>query len=219
MDLFNLHEPDDDLEASAYYWWFRFLQLLQKHEVYGPEHPLWDEFGDASEDVDFWDWWDRNFLIFQSGQLGIWGVETPEDIEQARQDGAFLIRIDPGCTREYLRDLFEDLLNEKGIGLTSGRRKHQYEVMNAKRPFERRPDVRSLKKSFEVLELRMRDETLTLYEIGKTLELNPSAVFKDDDPPTEKAAQRNRMNATVGRYWKWGRCILAGVSAGKFPVM
>jgi hypothetical protein len=220
MDLYFLHEPtEDNLEASAYYWWFRFLQLLQKQKQYGREHPLWKEFGDASEKTSFWDWWDDHYLLFMSGQLGVHEVETAEDIEQARKEGAFLVRIDPGCTRDYLRSVFEDILDEKGIGITPGRRKHQHEVMNAKRPFERRPDVRSLKKSFEALELRLKDPQQTLYEVGKELKLNPSAVYKDRDLKSEKSAQKNRMNATVGRYLKWGKSILAGVAEGKFPVM
>lgn len=202
------------------------MQLAQQEDLYGPTHRLWDEFGDTlttgasidEDETDFWHWWNRNQLSFQSGQLGVWVIETDEEIATARKEGAVLIRLDRECTRDYLRFNFEETLKELNIGVKPGRRKHQHEVMNAKRPFEKRPDVRSLKKSFQVLEMRLSKPKPTLYEVGKALGLNPSAEYADDDLPTEKSEQRNRMNATVSRYERWGKNILNGVLIGKFPV-
>lgn len=232
MDLFFLHNPgnfDDDrtLEDSAYYWWFRFMQLAQKEKRYGPAHPLWDEFGDTlttgappdEEETDFWHWWDRNWKLFESGQLGVWVMETDEQIAEAKKEGAAIVRIDRGCPRYALRFFFEHTLEELGIGLKPGRRKHQQEVVNAKRPFEKRPECRSLKKSFRVLEMRLQRPQPTLYDVGKDLHINDNAIYKDDDPPKIRFSKRNTMQADVGRYERQGKKILEGVLEGKFPVM
>jgi len=232
MDLIFLHNPEEfpedrPLEDSAYFWWFRFMQLAQKKGLYGPTHPLWDEFGDTlttgapldEDETDFWHWWNRNQLSFQSGQLGVWVIETDEEIATARKEGAVLIRLDRECTRDYLRFNFEETLKELNIGMNPGRWKHQHEVMNAKRPFAKRPEVRSLEKSFKVLEKRLQRPQPTLYDVGKELKINPDAVYKDSDIRSQKSAQTNRMNATVSRYERQGKKILAGVLEGKFPVM
>lgn len=219
MDLYHLHYPTEDKpEDSAYYYWYRYMRLV---DGYGPKHPLWADFGDIKH-MSFWDWWCEHELIFMTGELpGVEELTSDEEIELARSEGAYIVRVDPSCTRDYLRFYFEGFLDEKGIRNTAGRRKHEDEVKFAMYPFFQRPDIRSLKKSLEVLELRMKKkpDRPTLYEIGVALKLNPSAVIKKKDPPATVTAKKNVMNATVSRYEKWGKTILENVSKGLFPVM
>lgn len=216
MDLFSMHHPEDvEIEESAYYWWYRFLQ---KVDGYGPSHPLWDEFGDVTQD--FWDWWIAVERIFMTGlPPGVVTLESDAEIEEARKEGALIVRVDPKCTRHYLRFSFEDFMKEEDITDSPGRKKHEQEILMAQRGFATRPEVRGLEKCWRVHELRTSEPNLSLYEIGIRLNLNPNAVVKKGMLKKERADKINVMNATVGRYWRNALSIIEHVGKGKFPVL
>ena len=211
-----MHYPEDGkIEESAYYWWYRFLQ---KVDGYGPSHPMWDEFRDVTED--FWDWWIATEDIFATGlPPGVEALASDADIEAAKKEGALIVRVDPKCTRHYLRFAFEEFLKEEDITDSPGRKKHEHEIQMAQRGFASRPDVRGLEKSMKVYELRIAEPGLSLYEIGVRLKLNPNAVVKKGMLKKERADKINVMNATVGRYWRNALSIIEHVGKGKFPVL
>lgn len=227
MDIFDLHYPESGAskeknEKSAYYWWYRYMQLV---DGYGRKHPLWKDFGDVRKP--FWDWWcDHGEDIFMTGaKSGVEEATTDEEIAQARAEGAYIVRVDSNCSREYLERTFRAFLDEKKFSKRPGRKKatEETEFEPARRPFEKTPDHRSLANSFKVLEKWLEkernNEKMTLYEIGAAVGVNPSAIIQKGDPPSTQRDKKNSMNATVSRYLKWGKSILAGVSIGKFPVM
>lgn len=218
MSLFSRHEPKEDealWKDSAYYWWYRFMQKVPD---YGPAHPLWEEFGDVTQG--FWDWWIKHELTFAPGLLpGVALLETEEDFETARKEGALFVRVDPNNTRHYLRFAFESFMQEMDIPDTPGRKKHTDEDRMAKRPFENRPEVRGLEKAFRVYELRTAESELSLYDIGVRLNLNPNARVKKGMTPKERADKINSMNATVSRYWRHAQSIIEHVAEGQFPVL
>jgi hypothetical protein len=190
---------------------------MQLVEDYKSGHPLWKDFGDVR--MPFWEWWiDHGEDIFMTGEkMGVWELESDEDIRQARKEAAYIVRIDPDCTRDYLVSLFRGFLDEKGIGKGAGRKEHKDEVKFAKYPFYQRPDVGSLRLSLEVWERRHKQPRPTLYEIGCQLDLCPDQVIRKKDTKDERADKMNVMNATVSRYLRWAKNIKQNVALGIFP--
>lgn len=211
-----MHYPEDGrLEESAYYWWYRFLQ---KVDGYGPSHPLWEEFGDVTED--FWDWWIATESIFATGSPpGVVALASDADIEDARKEGALIVRVDPKCTRHYLRFAFDEFMNEENITDSPGRKKHMQEIQMAQRGFASRPEVRGLKMRWKVYELRTAEPGLSLYEMGVRLKLNPNAVVKKGMLKKQRSDKINSMNATVSRYLRQALSIIEHVGRGEFPVL
>lgn len=217
MDLYLKHYPRKGKEeASAYYYWYLYMQIL---EGYGPTHCLWEDFGDVQ--MPFWDWWHLHEKeLFRTGEkFGVLELRTDSDIQKARSNRAYMVRIDPECTREYLIHYFREFLDEKDIRKGPGRRVHQDEVKFAKYPFYQRPDVKSLRISYEVWKLRHQQKPRpTLYEIGIVFDLSPQNVINEKvDAQGIKTSKRNGMNAMVSRYLRWAETILLFIGAGIFP--
>lgn len=224
MDIFALHYPKESkLEDSAYYWWYRFMGLLKD---YGPAHPLWDDFGDVT--LPFWDWWIAiGEDLFSTGALdGVCELFTDDEVAEARSEGAYIVRVDGSCSREFLERMFRDFLDEKKISKTPGRKRFDdtHEFLPARRNFDKTPDARSLKNSFKVLEKWLEKEEkhkkMSLYDIGVAIgTINPQAIILKTDVGEKQDDKKNSMTATVSRYLRWGKSILAGVGEGRFPVM
>lgn len=88
MQTFEQNYPESGaLEKSAYYYWYLYMQTL---DDYGPAHPLWADFGDVS--VDFEDWWfDHENMFWPGEKMGVWELTSDDEIEQARNEGAFIV--------------------------------------------------------------------------------------------------------------------------------
>lgn len=130
-----------------------------------------------------------------------------------------MLRIDPECSREYLIQYFREFLDEKDIRKGSGRRRHQDEVKYAKYPFYKRPDVKSLRISLDVWNLRHQQPKPTLYEIGFELKLCPNHVINEKkDVQAVQTDKMNVMNATVSRYLRRAETIFLYLGGGLFPV-
>lgn len=214
MDLFTRHYPEPGKEEdSAYYYWYRCMQLV---EGYGPRHSLWPEFGDVN--MPFVDWWiAHGEMLFMTGEhYGVWELKDSADIDQARKDGAYLLGIDPDCTREYLLAMFRDFLDGKQISPSAGRKRHSKEIKFARRGFAQRPSVQVLKDALRVWEYRQQNEA-SLYDTGCALNLCSSYVVKKSDPPDVKRDKRNKMRATVSRYERYARNLIKNVAEGVFP--
>ena len=216
MSQFVLHYPEHGkFEESAYYYWYRYMQLV---ENYGRRHPLWEDFGDVK--MPFWDWWCAHGEdIFLTGEKdGIMELNSDEEISKARAESAFIVRIDPDCPRDYLMYAFKLFLDENGILPRAGRKFHKDEVRLTKYPFFSRPDVNALKNSLNVFEARQREPRPTLYQIGCELGLRPDYVIVENEDTSEiREQKRNRMNATVSRYYRWANNIKKNVAKGIFP--
>ena len=120
---------------------------MQLVEGYDDRHPLWPEFGDVR--MPFWDWWlAHGEDLFMSGEHdGVSELETDADIEHAKRQGAYIVRVDPDCTREYLLSVFKQFLDEKEISRGAGRKRHSKEIKFARRGFAQRPSIEVLKGS------------------------------------------------------------------------
>ena len=225
-DFYFSHNPWDhrlDLEKSAYYWWYRFMQ---KVKGYGPNHALWDDFGDVRQkseyvEEDFWYWWLEHQTMFEPrGSLGVWEQETDADVKAARKEGAFIVSVDPNETRDRLMFDFDCILKEKGIGNRRGRRPHKKESQG-KHSFIARPDHRSLRLAFLVYEAyeRRKVEKTTLYKIGEQLGVNKRALVTDDMKADVRRQKKNIMNVMVTRHYKNALSIIKHIGKGEFPVL
>jgi len=220
MDLFTKHYPDkENIEASAYYYWYAFMQKL---DDYGPKHPLWKDFGDIRQP--FWDWWiERGEDLFMTGsKLGVMRLENDEEIATARAEGAVLLRVDTDCDRGYLLDVFKELLDECKVVNTPGRKKHQREVLFAKYPFHQRPDVDTLQKTLTVWNLRHPPASvkrMKLYEIADLLMIESKYDESAKECSYSRLLKRQVLTAAASRYERWARHIIKNVGLGVFPKM
>ena len=225
MDLFTTHYPlRNRYRQSAYYYWYRFMQLVPGYDA---EHPLWADFGDVR--MPFWDWWVEHGegLFIVGSERGVWQIDSDDEIAEARREGAYLLRVDRNCTREYLLSTFRGFLEENKISASPGRRRHGEEVKFARYPFHQRPDVATLRTILDVWQRRhprlagghlspkRTRNAPTLYSVGLALGLGKAV--NADDAKEDRMKARNVMDATVSRYERWGRSIIENVGLGIFP--
>lgn len=210
MDQFKLlmrHWPQrGELKQSAYFYLFAFLHLV---EDYGPQHRCWPLFGDV-QNMPFWDWWmEREYEVFVHGSKeGVWALEGDEEIVQARQQGMVIAKIDISCPRPYLIEEFNMVLDEYGVPKGRGPNARRTPVVEPKWSFEAKPDVEALCLYFCVYILSTRKHW-SHRKIADFLEISTTAREND---------RVNVIEATVSRYIRKARRIVAGLEHGKFPV-
>lgn len=215
MNLFFENDPDEvGFEQSAYYYWYLYMQLV---EDYGRSHPLWKDFGDVQRP--FQDWWDErgDYLFFVEEPLAVDELKSNKDIQKARAEGAYIVRIDPDCSRDYLNFHFQIFLDEKGIRTKTGPRKHKEKSKRARYSIEHRPHIATLKTSLAAWKLRREHPELSLYEIGCKLNLCPNNIIDEHVVDLNATSKKNVMSSTVSRHLRRARNILKNVSIGVFP--
>lgn len=224
-DLYGRHYPNTDEESwkkSGYYWWYRFMQ---KVEGYGPDHPLWKDFGDVHQP--FMDWWIEHEDIFLPRFGGVAELKTDADIEAARKDGAIIVRVDPEiCSWDALQEQFQWVLEDNNIAKPArGRQKHETvaEVGPDRYGFASRPEVRDglggLAMCMKVYEERIANPDMSLYDIAVKLKINESTRITDDMLPKQQSDIINNISASVRRYLRDAESIIEHVGQGKFPVL
>jgi hypothetical protein len=67
---------------------------------------------------------------------------------------------------------------------------------------------------------KAKEERLTLWEIGKALNINKPAIKDAQSSFTaDRLVGRNVLGATVSRYVKQAKSMIENAAAGKFPLM
>lgn len=193
------------LRDSAYFYLFAFLQVV---DDYGPDHRCWSLFGDV-QNLPFWDWWnDREYDVFAHGSsLGVWELDTDEDVAKARAEGLVIVSVDMSCSRAYLDEYFHEILGAHGVEMGRKRTKKNGEITEPKWFFEAKPDVQALRLYLCVYYLSKQG--WSHWDIAKRLKINTTAT---------QNSKKNVIEATVSRYLKKANRIIKGLNYGKFPV-
>jgi len=193
-------------KESAYFYLFAFLQLV---EGYGPGYRAWQLFGNAQH-MSFAEWWvDREDKVFVHGSsLGIWELEDDKAVAEARSQGLTVVSIDMSCSRAYLNGLFHDLLSAHDVEQGRGQKRRNRDIVEPAWFFEAKPDIHALRLYFCVYVLSTR-KGLSHAQIAKRLRINTTAT---------QNKKTNVIEATVSRYLKKAKRIIAGLEYGKFPV-
>jgi hypothetical protein len=235
----NSRLPIGHQERSPYYWWW---QYLRRNEDYlaccekkgkGPLSKLYADFGDVRGD-DFHVWWTeghRGVRLFAEQPLAVkFGELSTRDEWQAHwtADSVMVVAVPLAVSKRRLKGAFSALLEQRHSGHKSGRPSlaAMKGTSTALFKLERNYTISHLQTALAVydlwLENQRRDasEHLALWQIGSKLNINRQAA-KDaiSDHKADRAVGRNVLGATVSRYVRQARTIIANTATGRFPVI
>lgn len=194
---------------------------------------LYADFGDVRED-NFHNWWTKNQRgaeLFAEQPLAVKFGElaTPTDWQPHwDKETVLVVAVPLSMSKRALKGAFAKLLDSRHTGNKSGRPSMAKlrEVSTARYKLEHNYTVSGLLTALAVYDLWVENQTkpkaerLTLWEIGKALNINKSAI-KDAESQSsaDRLVGRNVLGATVSRYVKQARAMIENTTAGKFPMM
>jgi hypothetical protein len=226
-------------QRSPYYWWWAFLRRNTDYLACctaggkGALAGLHEDFGDVLND-NFHSWWttqERGVRLFAEQPLTVKFGELEMAAEWQphwdKQD-VMVIAVPLTVSKRTLKGAFARLLEQRHTGHKSGRPAlaAMKEVSTAKYKMERNYTIRSLQTTLAVYDLwllnqqRSGKDKLTLWEIGRESKINSTAI-KDavSDSTHDRLVGRNVLGATVSRYVKQAKAIIANTAQGKFPLL
>jgi hypothetical protein len=194
---------------------------------------LYVDFGDVRND-NFHKWWtegDRGAELFAEQPLSVkFGeLDTAADWQPHWDKAAVMVLAVPlSMSKRALKGAFAKLLDSRHTGNKSGRPSLSKlkEVSTARYKLEHNYTVSGLMTALAVYDLWLENQTkpkaerLTLWEIGKALNINKAAVKDaESSASADRLVGRNVLGATVSRYVKQARAMIDNTAVGKFPLM
>lgn len=210
------------LESSPYYWWWQYLRRSQDYKRCcaqrgrGALSKLYAEFGDVHSS-DFADWWlERGRGLF-SEPLTFTRTRVASSAEELRAEdfkSALVVVIPLHYTKRMARKRFGELLRRHHPGRRS---RTDLKKSRAKYPLWTEPNVRALKKTLSVYDLRFSEPDLSLYEIGERLHLQDEYVHTPGDTQYDVRYKRRLLGIVVSRYLRHAEAYIKNVAKGHFP--
>ena len=222
-------------QRSPYYWWW---QYLRRNEDYlkccerggkGKLAALYRDFGDVRSD-DFHRWWtheQRGAQLFgeQPLEIKFGELTSPADFSpnwRKEQVAVVALPLTKG-KRALMRDV-KLLLNKRHPG-RQGRPALAQLESTARYRLSRNYTIPNLQTALAVYDLWLQSQRatseehkLTLWEIGKQLNLNAAAVRNASAKlALDRVTARNHLSALVGRYLRTARLNIEAVAQGQFP--
>jgi hypothetical protein len=226
-------------QRSPYYWWWQYLRRNADYIAYcekggkGKLAALYADFGDIRED-NFHKWWTENQRgaeLFAEQPLAVkFGeLSTTADWQPHWDKNAVMVVAVPlSMSKRALKGAFARMLESRHTGKKSGRPSMAKlkEVSTARYKLEHNYTVSGLLTALAVYDLWVENQTkpkaerLTLWEIGKALNINKPAIRDaGSSSNSDRLMGRNVLAATVSRYVKQARVMIENTAAGKFPLM
>lgn len=234
----NSRLPIGYQQRSPYYWWWQYLRRNANYIACcekggkGKLAALYADFGDVRED-NFHKWWTKNQRgaeLFAEQPLAVKFGElaTATDWQPHwDKERVLVVAVPLSMSKRALKGAFAKLLDSRHTGNKSGRPSMAKlsEVSTARYKLEHNYTVSGLLTALAVYDLWVENQTkpkaerLTLWEIGKALNINKSAI-KDAESQSsaDRLVGRNVLGATVSRYVKQARAMIENTTAGKFPI-
>lgn len=224
-------------QRSPYYWWWQYLRRNANYTACcaaggeGKLAALYADFGDVRND-NFHKWWtegDRGVDLFAEQPLSVkFGeLDTSADWQPHwHKDAVMVVAVPLTMSNRALKGAFARLLDTRHMGNKSGRPSLSKlkEVSTARYKLEHNYTVSGLLTALAVYDLWVENHTkpkaeqLTLWAIGKALNINRAAVKDAESSASEdRLAGRNVLGATVSRYVKQARAMIDNTAAAKFP--
>jgi len=224
-------------QKSPYYWYWAYLRRNENYLACcanggkGELAALYEDFGDVRED-NFHKWWTENqrgATLFGEQPLSVkFGELTTAQDWQAHwdRDAVMVLAVPLAMSKRSLKGLFAKALDTRHTGNKSGRPSMAKlkEVSTAKYKLERNYTVGNLMTALAVYDLWTENQTkptserLTLWQIGKALNINRTAVKEaESNNNADRLTGRNVLGATVSRYVKQARAMIDNAAKGKFP--
>lgn len=235
----NSRLPIGYQQRSPYYWWWQYLRRNANYIACcekggkGKLAALYADFGDVRED-NFHKWWTENQrgaelfaeqpLTVKFGELATAADWQPHWDKET----VLVVAVPLSMSKRALKGAFAKLLDSRHTGNKSGRPSMAKlkEVSTARYKLEHNYTVSGLLTALAVYDLWLENQTkpkaerLTLWEIGKALNINKSAIRDaESSSNADRLVGRNVLGATVSRYVKQARTMIENTAAGKFPLM
>lgn len=221
------------MERSPYYWWWAYLKRNEDYlaccDAGGTGELAWlyEDFDDVRSD-DFRSWWggslQRGAKLFAEKPVEVrleqlsskndWDDEWPDDIE--------VIAVNMSIGRRKLQQYFANFLKREHKG-KRGRISLGQVKSTAKYPlygnFNQYTLMVRLKLYDEYMKNKQRPkaERVPLWKIGEEEKLVLTAMPEDGDDKWERTDKHNVMTATVSRYVREAKAIIANTAKGEFP--
>jgi hypothetical protein len=235
----NKRLPASYQQRSPYYWWWAYLRRSAAYLTCceragtGELAELYADFGDVRTD-DFHHWWtqgSRGVRLFAEQPLAVKFSELASAADwqpQWHKDQVMVVAVPLNVSKRRLKGAFAALLDHRHTGHKSGRPSlaQLKDTSTARYKLERNYTIASLRTTLAVYDLwmdnqsRVKDSRMTLWEIGKTLNLNKQAI---SDAESKTAADRyigrNVLAATVSRNVRQAKSMIANVEQRRFPLL
>lgn len=226
-------------QRSPYYWWWQYLRRNADYIACcekggkGKLRALYADFGDVRDD-NFHKWWtdkQRGAELFAEAPLSVKFGELGAAAEWQPhwdKDTVLVVAVPLTMSKRALKGAFAKLLDSRHTGNKSGRPSMATlkEVSTARYKLEHNYTVSGLMTALAVYDLWVEEqakpkaERLTLWEIGKALNINKPAIKDAESNSTaDRLVGRNVLGATVSRYVKQTRAMIENTAVGKFPLM
>ena len=227
------HKPKSPTyqQRSPYYWWWAFLRLNEDYSKCcelggkGKLAALYKDFGDVRGDS-FKQWWnDKAVALFAEKPLPQSLTKLTNKIEwdDTWGDSVMVVAVPMSMSKRYIYSKFMDLV-KKNHTAERGRTAEQWAKSTAKYPINRNHTIDSLRTTFTVYEAYVANsqlpkaEKLTVWQLGDKLRVVKSAEkSKYGEEGRTEIERRNILAASVSRYVKQAKQIIAATAEGKFP--
>jgi len=234
----NNRLPIGHQQRSPYYWWWQYLRRNAEYIEcceqggFGELAALFEDFGDVRED-NFHKWWTsgKGFWLFSEQPLSVnfAELEAPQDWQPHWDKSEVMVLAIPlTMSKRRLKGAFAKLLDSRHTGNKSGRPSlaKLKDVSTAHYKLENNYTISGLMTTLAVYDMwvenqsKPKAERMTLWEIGKALNINKPAI-KDAESKSsaDRLVGRNVLAATVSRYLKQAKALIANTAKGKFPLM
>ena len=216
-------------DSQYYYWW----EFLRRNEGYaaccrdggdGELAGLYAHFGDVSNDT-FKDWWrEHGYHLFAEKRKPVFLAELNDPSEwdsSWAKDHVMVVAVPLDLPKRYLQGFFARLLKKRHKGQRGRKAMSKKGGSTASYPLHRNVTVEALCKQLAVYDAVMAkkrgDDKRTLAKIGADLKLVEDATPDSKDDINEAMDKRNVMTATVSRYFRQAKRIVANTAKGEFP--
>jgi hypothetical protein len=224
---------------SPYYWWWDYLRRSAAYLACcerggtGELAGLYADFGDVRED-NFHQWWTeggRGVRLFAEQPLAVnfSELDSPADWQPHwDREQVLVLAVPLNVSKRRLKGVFAKLLDARHKGSKSGRPSMSKlkDSSTARYKVERNYTISGLTTTLAVYDLwaanqaKPKEDRLALWEIGKELNLNSKAArLATCNSTYDRLVGRNRLGATVGRYVKQAKSMIANAEQGRFPLL
>jgi hypothetical protein len=220
-------------QRSPYYWWWAYLRRNQDYlaccerEGHGYLAGLYADFGDV-RDENFRTWWgapsNKGVHLFAEEPLNL-SVEKIDPLGVPAtliREGVLFVAVNMELGKRRLQQKFAELLVKTHEG-KRGRRSLKASSSSARYPLHRNFTAHNLKVMLNVFDAVEQNKSmpkadrLTLWQIGESLKLVPTAMPHKWDNAYDTRKKHATMTMTVSRYYKEASVIIANTSKGQFP--
>ena len=225
-------KPPSYQMCSPYYWWWSFLRLNENYirccdtGGRGKLAKLYKDFGDVRHG-EFKHWWDeRGVSLFSEKALpqSLTKLPNKHAWDDAWGESVMVVAVPLNMNKRYIYSRFIQLVKKNHAG-KRGRRAMQWASSTARYPINRNHTIDSLRTAYIVYVAYVanqqlpKQEKLTVWQLGDRLKIVKNASeAKNELIGRTEIERRNILAASVSRYVKQAKRIIAGAGEGRFPV-